>query len=37
MESLGHGTALLVGFGLMACGAVLMARTKRVRGQEIDG
>ncbi len=29
MESLVHGTALLVGFGLMAYGAVLMARTKR--------
>lgn len=29
MESLVHGTALLVGFGLIVCGALLMARTKR--------
>lgn len=34
MESLVRGTALLVGFGLIAYGAVLMARTKRASAKD---
>lgn len=34
MESVVHVTALLVGFGFMAYGAVLMARTKRASAKD---